>query len=484
MTVNQVNRFSILLSSSIFSRSSTKFILLLISLMMGMGLICVPQFGTVAEATVTKVGNGDDGSDLEGFERVESGPLQDARRVAIEKLKKLNVDGIEGLGFLIPEVERTVFYRAKRDVQAKLEDESGHSDLRGLVFARTFAEPHAATRFFPVAEKLDQDQLVALQIHEGLHRALPAAIREDEKKVAALTLSITAPEATFDRVKQVAQQQMPFRLENQAAIASSGSSRAPLPEDASIRRPSTFSYGYTYFTQNPDLSESNISGVHSIQSFMYPFGSDENPIGVGIELSFVTTENQNHLGPLGLSGRARLWSARGFDVGAWASAHLSALSSDDLKNSRYGRDLYSVGLSLRKEDSRFYLENTLGWTIPSKAEQKIGSVNYQYEYGSVFDATVRVGAKFGIFRLGGYGQVLLSDYYRINGGAFSGYDSGRYKLVSVGPTLTASYQNYSFEVFGKKIITATRDANFEYVGNLLGEGTGQAAVGARFSLQF
>jgi hypothetical protein len=121
----------------------------------------------------TKVGNGDDGSDLEGFDLVTSGRLVESRLKAVELLKKLNIHGVPQLGALIPEVKNTKLYLTKRNINANRLKELGafHSGEQKYVYARTFARPYAATRFFPAALKLDDSQLIALHIHEGLHRA-------------------------------------------------------------------------------------------------------------------------------------------------------------------------------------------------------------------------------------------------------------------------------------------------------------------------
>jgi hypothetical protein len=54
----------------------------------------------------TRVGNGDDGGDLEAAVPVRSGILVETRLEAVNKLKALQVSGVEGLGLLIPEVEK------------------------------------------------------------------------------------------------------------------------------------------------------------------------------------------------------------------------------------------------------------------------------------------------------------------------------------------------------------------------------------------
>src|SRR5262245_41269243 len=87
--------------------------------------LILASFAEISCGATTKVGNGDDGTDLEGFEEISSGPIVESRQKAAELLKKLDVHGISGLGLLIPEVEKAALYMAKRDVQANLDDDQG-----------------------------------------------------------------------------------------------------------------------------------------------------------------------------------------------------------------------------------------------------------------------------------------------------------------------------------------------------------------------
>jgi len=59
-----------------------------------------------AEAGPAKVGNGDDGSDLEGAVKIKTGPVWKARNEAVKVLTKLNTAGVSGLGQLIPEQKK------------------------------------------------------------------------------------------------------------------------------------------------------------------------------------------------------------------------------------------------------------------------------------------------------------------------------------------------------------------------------------------
>ncbi len=55
-----------------------------------------------AYAGPNKIGNGDEGADLEGATSITTGPIVEARDQAIALLKKLNVEGVNGLGLLLP----------------------------------------------------------------------------------------------------------------------------------------------------------------------------------------------------------------------------------------------------------------------------------------------------------------------------------------------------------------------------------------------
>ena len=73
-------------------------------------------FGFTSLASTTKVGNGDDGRDLEGLTEITSGIIFLTRDEAVKRLETLNIQGVQGLGSLIPELKNTKMYMAKADV--------------------------------------------------------------------------------------------------------------------------------------------------------------------------------------------------------------------------------------------------------------------------------------------------------------------------------------------------------------------------------
>jgi hypothetical protein len=155
-----------------------------------------------AIAAPTRVGNGDDGTDLELAKKVDSGILIETRADALARIAKLNAQNVPGLGRLLVELEKSEIFYVAHDVKPTAEAEGGGLEHdANVVFARTFPEPVAPTRFFAAALMLEREQLIALHIHEALHRALPPDLRENESTVSQLTLALAAPDSTHDRVQ-------------------------------------------------------------------------------------------------------------------------------------------------------------------------------------------------------------------------------------------------------------------------------------------
>jgi hypothetical protein len=455
-----------------------------------LGIVCYAAVLALVAPPVQayqKVGNGDDGGDLEALTALTSGPIVDARAKAVVLLEKLGTSGIRTLGALAPEVERTELFLVTADKQANPESDQGafHTDMNGRVYARTFAQPHAATRFFPIAITLTQDQLVALHIHEGLHRSLPEHVRENEAKVSQITLAINAPGASRDQVQSVVDQVVPH-ISPLSRPSDGYTAHYQLSGGRSdFRRISNLSYSYRVFLKGQDTSAFPIRSMHVLQSDLYPFGNENTPFGMGIEASMIDSSAAGlQAGPLGLSARLRIWERSGFDVGLWAVASLNMLSADELNNSPYGRSIYTAGIFIRMRTPVFYIENFLSSTFPGETKQTIGLVDYRYEYGRVINAKIRAGINFQAVDIGVFGEVHLAEYFRVSGGAFTPFDKGAYRLVSVGPELTFRYSGWAASFFGRAVINATQGANLDYLGNLMGAGAAQGSIGMGVSYAF
>lgn len=459
-----------------------------------------------AFATVVKVGNGDDGGDLEGGQKVTSGILVQTRDKALAKIRNLQVQSIEHLGALIPELEKSDLYLVPRDLAAKIDDDQGmESSADGKsVYARTFAEPHASTRFFPSALMLNEDQLVALHIHEALHRSLPASVREDEKVVTKITLAIAGPDASADRIRTVVQAELPRESGIIPASATSqvfGGSGQPVTvivnnggvvsmeskfekPEAPLERPSSVTYGFrSFFIPEKKKSAYPVESMHTLQSFLYPFGTGSRAFGLGLEFSYLKTPEQAFLGPLSLSARMRLLSVRGFDVGLWGTYAMNTAAADEIKNSPLGRDIATIGLSAKRDTANYYVENLIALSGEGEAEQKIGRINYTHSYGALTSASVRAGGKVGWLELGGFAEVLLANFYRVNGGAFS-FDSGRYRIISAGPELAVTKDMFRMAFAARWVIDSTPGVSLDYLGDILGRGMGQGYVSTSASMRF
>ena len=434
------------------------------------------------------MGNGDDGTDLEGYDLVEKGPIVESRDLAVKLLQKLNTRGIVSLGDLESEVAKTTLYKTKVDVAATLPEEQGsfHGTMTGKVYARTMARPHAETRFFPIADQLKEDQLIALHIHEGLHRALPASVRENEQMVSRITLAMSAPEGSYDSVRDAVLRTVP-RAEIDPLVFVGGTSGSPatvrVSEEDSFHYPSSVGYMYKHFLPPKDATSYRIDHMHIVHSTLYPFGRKKFLFGLGLEGSFIQRANGLETGPFMTSARLRLWSSRGFDVGIFGSGSWNVLSSDELKRSPYCRDVFTAGISLHKDFSHFYAENYLSYNIPGSADQEIGTIKYKYSYGGIIDAKVRAGFKLWRLDFGGFAELHLADYLKLKGGSFD-KDFGRQRILSVGPEISFVTDNIVISAIGRVIADSTSGVNFDYLGNLMGTGVSQGSLALSSSIFF
>ncbi len=480
-------------------------------------VLCMSQ----ANAGPTRVGNGDDGGDLESAVHVRSGVLMDTRREAVQKLKSLQVSGVEGLGLLIPEVEKSEMLLVSQNIDLSKTDATAEQKFDAievarsigavgsqdqLVYARTFAEPHAATRFFPAALLLDREQLIALHIHEGLHRALPAGIRENEKSVSRITLAIAAQDSTFDRIKSVVGKEIKDRRAEIVSaseaemkdLENSGSGSLNDRQNNVLRRKNTSRYNYveysyrSFFMPEDSQSAAPISALHSLKSFMYPFGSiQENQTGAfgfGLEFTFVGLTERWYLGPVGLSSRLRVAQWEDFEVQLLAALHLNTLASGEIKDIPVGRDTATVGVAVRREDKHVRIDNQIYFVPGSETQQMIGGTSYTHRYGSSLAARFAALGKFPSgaresYEFGGMAEVLLSGPYEVSSISTS-TKTDRIRVVSVGPEFGYRVGDMRFAVNGRFVLDSARDVSLDQLGDLLGQGVGQGSIGASAAWNF
>ncbi len=452
-----------------------------------------------AQAGPTRVGNGDDGGDLESPVTIKSGVLIETRTEAVALLKQLNVSGISGLGQLIPETEKTELLLVDRNVNlsqtnATPEERSDAleeakaigalNEKNQLVYARTFPEPHAATRFFPAALLLDRKQLIALHIHEALHRSLPVAMRENEQVVSRISLAITSSGATFDRVKDVVGRE----IQRASTVVAPATGKAIVEmEPASVSRASIVEYGYrSFFLPESQRAQAPVSSFHSLKSFLYPFESDA--FGFGVEFTFIVLPERSYLGPVGLSSELKLGMWGRSDINLFGELHLNTLSDGEIKNTPVGRDTATMGVSIHREAKNFRLENRLYFTAASDATQKIGGVEYTHKFGAIFGARVSalgrtVLSPTTLLEWGGMAEVLLANPLETQGAGTS-VKTGRLRVVSIGPELGYTSGDFRYSLNGRFVVDSTQGISLDQVGDLMGHGVGQGSWGAAVSWRF
>ncbi|MCB0412911.1 MAG: hypothetical protein KDD50_01175 [Bdellovibrionales bacterium] len=429
---------------------------------------------SVGNATTTRVGNGDNGSDLEGFERVQSGPLINAQKKAVKLLNGLNVGAIRGLGSLIPEVENTKIYITKKDVSdLELKSLGGfETDMRGYVYARTFARPHAATRFFPISKSLTEDQLVALHIHEGLHRALHEKIREDEKIVSDITLSITGPEATVDQITSVCNKYVPSYENSSLAI------QYYLEEDQIER--SAFSVESRIFSDNDSGTPTS---AYVLNSRLYPFGGSMTGVGLGLKFSYLqNSDGKNEIGPLSISLVGKLNTPTRFRI-LWFAEGTFHSGEPEGQSTFVPRDTKRLGLKMfTLKTDELVLSNSIQYTMGSEVKDETFSIPINYKYGDILSARMdlkgRVTQNIGV---GGFLEYSLADELIVTSGSSSRIVNKRERIVTVGPEIGWLGSRHSFIIFSTFLLNADENFNLSRFGDILYYGSGKQNIGVKFN---
>lgn len=420
----------------------------------------------------TKVGNGDNGADLEGFEKLESGPIVKARDLAIEKVRALNLRSIRGLGNLQTELEKSDLYITKKDINDRelLKLGAFESDRVGYIYARTFARPYAATRFFPVAKSLGQDQLVALHIHEALHRSLPQSIREDEKVVSAITLEIVNPDANRDDIEKSIASYMPKELEP-TSYNTAGRSFF-LEEDMIQRNVFEYSYG-AFFNDKDENSElTNINEVHHLSSKLYPFGGSLSGTGLGLSMGWYDIDSQKEVGPLSLSLQHQLVTSTRFRLFGFIE-HSIAPTTEMFEQSSFNRDLTKLGLKMYSfKNKNLQLINSLVITVPSSATDKRLSTPVVYDYGFQYHANATLRGLIGPFGLGGFLDYAIAEERTVTNGSFQTIED-REALPSVGIELGYFAENFNVKLSTRKaLISDSQEIDYSRFGDIKDFGVG------------
>jgi hypothetical protein len=435
------------------------------------------------------VGNGDDGTDLQSFTPITEGPIVESRKKAVALLKKYELQTIEGLGSLIPEVENTKMYMTKKGLSPQKLAELGAftADATGLIYARTMPEPYSSTRFFPAATGLNEKQLISLHIHEALHRSLPSDYREDEDIASGITQAITSPDTSRDKIAKVVKRFIGGTKTNATAMTSK--QKLYVPQKSRLRNPSRFGLEARVYDQDKDdkmaTTESGINTMYLLRSHLYPFGENENAIGLGFDASIIKTDNDTFMGPLSLSGRSLVYTKRDFDIELFAQLNLNTLSDEELKSSLLGRDTTRFGITLATRRDYFYIENDFTYTLQSNVEEEFGGIKYTYTFGDIYGVNLRAGTRFGNLMIGGFAEILLSDNFIISSEDEGEIDqTGRNRVISWGPHIEYRRSNYSIGVKGRFMLDSTKNTSYDYLSDLMGYGVGQGSLSTQFNVFF
>lgn len=445
---------------------------------------------SLAFAGPTKVGNGDDGRDLEGAATVSEGVLLETQQLAVKRLRDLNVQGIEGLGMLLPEVERAQLLLSQMNVAPLTHEKSLQevSDNNKLVYARTFAEPHAPTRFFPAALELDKDQLVALHIHEALHRSLPEKVRENEEVVMKMTMAMTTQGASYDRVQKTARALLPTSVSELNASAQGGAMGTNVAQLHRFPTPDIdVGYAFRNFTYNARRNRafygSQGDALHVLSSG-FKFGKDTlYATNLNLKMSLDGGKNGSLKGnqelKLGaIDGELETRIAKLGDSDLMATAR-GSFSIEPYRG--FSRDLYVLGLKSHFEDSRSLIETYLSFTPGSVG--KIGPSSgpkFERKFETVYAAGLRGG-----FLRGAFSYLATFDLLMSNGWSLkedSGYpigesSKGRFSIFAVGPEIRWRYKASEISAFAKQSLQAQQGLDLSDLGDPMGQGLGERTTG-------
>ena len=468
--------------------------------------------GGHVQASVTKVGNGNDGADLEALTPVTSGPIVEARAEALERLKNLNVIGVAGLGLLIPELERSEMMMAAQDVHPTGEP-AGVLEIspdRNQVYARTFAEPYAVTRFFPASLKLNRDQLVALHIHEALHRSLPAAVRENEDVVMHITMALTSPGASHDRVRQVAGLYIkPVPI----AVAVSDFDNAPSMQARLPRAPDTplppdsksrFALDFESY-KTTGYSRSSFQGYSQGLDFSTSLGgykrlgtwAVEPHLRVRMKMLTEPGVISSSLGPSAIDLAARTQSLGG--VLSSAFIRFSAKSLDPYRTEIFNRDIWTFGLSHQRKNRRVFFESQAFYSLSStvvnfRESNEYSSTNGDIKFQPILSLVSSGGWNLKKWRLGGLAELHASDGQTktaqyLQWGPDFGFKSDfrvkrePFRLLVLGPELGFHGDSFQFKLYGKQVLNQS-SASLTDLGDIMDRGAGNTMFGLTLASLF
>jgi len=429
-------------------------------------------------ASVTKVGNGDDGGDLEKLVQINSGPLVSSKKKAIKLLDKLNIVGVPGLGRLISELEDSKMYLASEDVHPTIEPKGSLeiSDDYKIVYARTFAEPNAITRFFPAAKKLSLDQLVALHIHEALHRSLPENIRTNENIVAHFTMAITSHGASFDRLLEVSKQYINIS-ETRADQKLIQTNESNIKLSVLNKSKTSFKYTSVSYSFNDDGISGANNNLNILEFTTSPIGY-QIIYGKPIEYIFnsrtmidTSKEKKIIIGVVSLQLDGAILMEENKHIGPFLRYTTEAINKKDIDNSEnIGRDFLTIGGFYKFKSDDSYAKFIFGYSTESTQHGQFSNKKY--------NSIVSFWNEYGLFYKN-FSYGLMTDFYSGGGGDVVAPS----KLIVAGPKVGYENHNFSGQLFYKTIVNDS-DGNLDTLGDIMDHGSARVGLGVSLSILF
>jgi len=396
------------------------------------------------------IGNGDNGEDLEGFKLVTSGRLLSTRELAIKTLKKLNVSSIKHLGNLFPEVSNTKIYITKRNIkESELEKLGAYETGRsGFIYARTFPRAYASTRFFPKSLELSNSQLIALHIHEGLHRSLPSNYREDEKTVTAITLAITTPNSSFDliedKVKHLIQD-----TKNKVNMT--------LPKIKSISKNNKVTIN-SYLFKVSNLSEySSIEQQLELKNILYPINGYFNSLGIELGFSVLKIKNESLLGPIELGFRGQIGTLGNFKVEANIAWMRETGNLSNESQILSVRDSFKVGAILTGKFKKLEMTNSIYFIKDKTSKKVLNNKQYSIDFPSVTLVEMKAIKELNKFKFGSYVNIILAGSYESK---TLNVFTGRRSFISLGPQLSYDFGTVKSTITTNILLSKLSNKNF------------------------
>ncbi len=411
-------------------------------------------FSTLAFAGPTVVGNGDDGSDLENFKPITKGKIVDARDEAIKVVKRLNTSGVAHLGNLLPELEHSKLYMVDKNISTERLEELGafHSGAQKLVYARTIARPYAVTRFFPAALELDQNQLIALHIHEALHRALPESFREDEKVTSEITLAIVTPLATHDQVAAIVKKYIDnYTGKYKGHFADHESYMALEMKQAS--------------KSNETGSFSPMQQAYQLRNRIYPFDNDWSLLGLGIDLNYIHNRDHAFLSSLGLFLSIDLFTLRGFDLSLYSLWNRELGNSSSFNDYPFSRDNFTTGIAFKKKSGMLSFEHLLEYQWQRSDKRDYSGSTYNLDIGSVTKIKSQLLYNKNHYAAGAFAELNLMGSSKLN----QQEPTGRSSSLAVGPKIRYQSGDLVFDFYWHQVVDSkSKGSTLSFNDQLLG----------------